>query len=123
MGRQSSAQAPDGAGEAVRGVSPVRHIYCRHVGRDRKGRWPDRSRLPVELRETEAEAVVWLVCQRNGVKRALKTISVRSSVGSIWRRSACTRSSRRRIGWSRGRSRRSGHNALLEAGQSRQRVV
>jgi hypothetical protein len=44
------------------------HVYCGHVGRDRKGRWPDRSRFPVELRETEAEAVAWLVCQRNGVQ-------------------------------------------------------
>ena len=43
------------------------HIYCGHVGRDRKGRWPDRSQLPVELCAMEAEAVAWLVCQRNGV--------------------------------------------------------
>ncbi len=43
------------------------HIDCGHVGRDRKGRWPDRSHLPVEHREMEAEAVAWLVCQRNGV--------------------------------------------------------
>ena len=43
------------------------HIYCRHVGRDRKGRWPDRFHLLVELCEMEAEAVAWLVCQRNGV--------------------------------------------------------
>ena len=48
------------------------HIYCGHVGRDRKGRWPDRSHLPVELHETEAEAVAWLVCQRNGVQARSK---------------------------------------------------
>lgn len=48
------------------------HIYCGHVGRDRKGRWPDRSHLPVELHETEAEAVAWLVCQRNGVEARSK---------------------------------------------------
>jgi hypothetical protein len=44
------------------------HIYCGHIGRDPKGRWPDRSALPTELREMEAEAVAWLVCQRNGVR-------------------------------------------------------
>lgn len=48
------------------------HIYCGHVGRDRKGRWPDRSHLSVELREMEAEAVAWLVCQRNGVQARSK---------------------------------------------------
>ncbi len=44
------------------------HIYCGHVGADSKGRWPARSDLSYEQREAEAEAVCWLVCQRNGVK-------------------------------------------------------
>ncbi len=44
------------------------HIYCGHVGADSKGRWPARSGLSYEIREAEAEAVCWLVCQRNGVK-------------------------------------------------------
>ena len=44
------------------------HVYCGHVGPDRKGRWPDRRSLPMELCEAEAEAVAWLVCQRNGVQ-------------------------------------------------------
>ncbi|MFB1487729.1 MULTISPECIES: ImmA/IrrE family metallo-endopeptidase [unclassified Thiocapsa] len=48
------------------------HIYCGHIGRDRKGRWPDRSHLSVELCEMEAEAVAWLVCQRNGVQARSK---------------------------------------------------
>ena len=48
------------------------HIYCGHIGRDRKGRWPDRSHLSVELREMEAEAVSWLVCHRNGVQARSK---------------------------------------------------
>ena len=43
------------------------HIYCGHIGADSKGRWPDRSRLTSETRELEAEAVAWLVCQRNGI--------------------------------------------------------
>ena len=43
------------------------HVYCGHVGRDSKGRWPDRSSLGESLCEMEAEAVAWLVCQRNGV--------------------------------------------------------
>lgn len=44
------------------------HIYCGHVGGDGKGRWPDRRKLPHAQAEMEAEAVAWLVCQRNGVK-------------------------------------------------------
>lgn len=44
------------------------HIYCGHVGADSKGRWPARTGLSYEQRESEAEAVCWLVCQRNGVK-------------------------------------------------------
>lgn len=43
------------------------HIYCGHVGNDPKHRWPNRSKLPSALCEMEAEAVAWLVCQRNGV--------------------------------------------------------
>lgn len=44
------------------------HIYCGHVGGDSKGRWPDRRKLSYAQAEMEAEAVAWLVCQRNGVK-------------------------------------------------------
>ncbi len=47
-------------------------IYCGHVGPDRKGRWPDRSRFPPSLCEVEADAVAWLVCQRNGVSARSK---------------------------------------------------
>ena len=43
------------------------HIYCGHIGRDYKGRWPNRNQLTSETRELEAEAVAWLVCQRNGI--------------------------------------------------------
>ncbi len=43
------------------------HIYCGHVGGDLKGRWPNRCKLTNETRELEAEAVSWLVCQRNGI--------------------------------------------------------
>ena len=44
------------------------HIYCGHLGADRKGRWPNRrNKLSKEARELEAEAVAWLVCQRNGI--------------------------------------------------------
>ncbi|MBI5658631.1 MAG: ImmA/IrrE family metallo-endopeptidase [Nitrosomonadales bacterium] len=44
------------------------HIYCGHVGGDSKGRWPDRRNMSRAQAEMEAEAVAWLVCQRNGVK-------------------------------------------------------
>jgi len=43
------------------------HIYCGHLGTDGKGRWPNRSRLSKSVRELEAEAVAWLVCQRNNI--------------------------------------------------------
>ncbi len=43
------------------------HIYCGHIGRDHKGRWPNRSKLTSATHELEAEAVAWLVCQRNGI--------------------------------------------------------
>ena len=43
------------------------HIYCGHIGADSKGRWPNRRHLTSETRELEAEAVAWLVCQRNGI--------------------------------------------------------
>lgn len=48
------------------------HVYCGHVGADPKNRWPNRSKLPHPIRELEAEAVAWLVCQRNGVKTRSK---------------------------------------------------
>ncbi len=43
------------------------HVYCGHVGGDNKGRWPNRSGLSKEIKELEAEAVAWLVCQRNDI--------------------------------------------------------
>ena len=44
------------------------HIYCGHLGADAKGRWPDRRKiLSPNAMELEAEAVAWLVCQRNGI--------------------------------------------------------
>ncbi len=43
------------------------HIYCGHIGKDIKGRWPSRISLTSETCELEAEAVAWLVCQRNGI--------------------------------------------------------
>ena len=44
------------------------HVYCGHVGCDRKGRWVHRKNLNHAQREMEAEAVSWLVCQRNNVQ-------------------------------------------------------
>jgi hypothetical protein len=43
------------------------HIYCGHLGCDAKGRWPTRTYLSHVQRELEAEAVAWLVAQRNGI--------------------------------------------------------
>ena len=44
------------------------HVFCGHLGGDSKGRWPDRSNIPARVRELEAEAVSWLVCQRKNIK-------------------------------------------------------
>ena len=43
------------------------HIFCGHCGADPKGRWPDRSSLPYEVQETEAEAVAYLAASRRGL--------------------------------------------------------
>lgn len=46
------------------------HIFCGHCGPHSKGVWPDRSKLPYPVRETEAEAVAYLVCSRRELKVA-----------------------------------------------------
>ena len=43
------------------------HIYCGHLGPDPKRRWGGRKLDSHSQREMEAEAVCWLVCNRNGV--------------------------------------------------------
>ena len=50
------------------------HIYCGHLGADAKGRWPNRHSLLLnqKAQELEAEAVAWLVCQRNGIETRSK---------------------------------------------------
>ena len=46
------------------------HIFCGHCGPHSKGAWPDRSKLPYPVRETEAEAAAYLVCSRRELKVA-----------------------------------------------------
>lgn len=46
------------------------HIFCGHCGPDPKGRWPNRSTLPYEVREAEAEAVAYLACTRRNLEGA-----------------------------------------------------
>jgi Zn-dependent peptidase ImmA (M78 family) len=46
------------------------HIFCGHCGPHNKGAWPDRSKLPYPVRETEAEAVAYLVCARRELRVA-----------------------------------------------------
>lgn len=43
------------------------HIYCGHLGPGPKERWGNRRLDSHPQREMEAEAVCWLVCNRNGV--------------------------------------------------------
>jgi len=46
------------------------HIFCGHCGPHNRGAWPDRSKLPLGVRETEAEAVAYLVCARRELQVA-----------------------------------------------------
>lgn len=46
------------------------HVFCGHCGPHNRGAWPDRSKLPHAVRETEAEAVAYLVCARRELKVA-----------------------------------------------------
>jgi IrrE N-terminal-like domain len=65
------------------------HIYCGHLGADAKGRWPDRRTLSFSKKamELEAEAVSWLVCQRNGIatrsKKYLNTLIDEAGLQSV----------------------------------------
>lgn len=50
------------------------HLFCGHVGPFQQGNpladeygWPDRSRLPYEAMEVEAELVSWHICERKGL--------------------------------------------------------
>lgn len=43
------------------------HIYCGHLGVNHEGRWPNRWKISVPVKELEAEAVSYLVCRRNGI--------------------------------------------------------
>jgi hypothetical protein len=55
------------------------HIFCGHCGADPRGRWPDRSMLPQDVCEVEAEAVAYLACSR----RALEVASMEYLSGHI----------------------------------------
>ncbi len=63
------------------------HIYCGHLGADSKGRWFDRRTMSSDQMELEAEAVAFLVCQRNGVtsrsKEYLSSLSPRTEIVGI----------------------------------------
>jgi hypothetical protein len=56
-------------------VHEVAHVCCGHCGKHEAGWWPDRRILPgihktmqKDIREFEAEAVVWLVASRVGIQ-------------------------------------------------------
>jgi hypothetical protein len=44
------------------------HLFCGHLGPDKKNFWPDRSNLEKQTREFEAESVAYLVCSRQNIK-------------------------------------------------------
>jgi hypothetical protein len=42
-------------------------LYCGHLGTPNEKWWPDRTGLPHDIREFEAESVCYLVCNRLGI--------------------------------------------------------
>ena len=44
------------------------HLHCGHLGTPNPRWWPDRTGLPEEVEEFEAESVAYLVCTRAGVR-------------------------------------------------------
>ena len=49
-------------------VHELAHIHCGHLGNDKDEWWPERLHLTKQQRELEAESVVYLVCQRQGIQ-------------------------------------------------------
>ena len=43
------------------------HVYCGHLGGHPRKRWPDRSDLPLDIREFEAESAAYIVAKRRGI--------------------------------------------------------
>ena len=52
------------------------HVYCGHVGAHPDGKWSNRIKVSRAVQELEAEAVAWLVCQRNRIQpRSIQYLS------------------------------------------------
>jgi hypothetical protein len=49
-------------------VHELGHLYCGHRGTPDLKWWPNRSKLPLEIREFEAESVCYLLCTRLGIE-------------------------------------------------------
>jgi len=48
-------------------VHELGHLFCGHLGTPQPKWWPDRTGLPLEICEFEAESVCYLVCTRLGI--------------------------------------------------------
>lgn len=48
-------------------VHELAHVYCGHLGRNKKSWWESRKNLSNESKEFEAESVSFLVCKRHGL--------------------------------------------------------
>jgi uncharacterized protein DUF955 len=49
-------------------VHELGHLYCGHLGTPNARWWPDRSCLPREVEEFEAESISYLVCTRRAIE-------------------------------------------------------
>jgi hypothetical protein len=43
------------------------HVYCGHLGGHPRKRWPDRSGLPLDICEFEAESAAYIIAKRRGI--------------------------------------------------------
>jgi hypothetical protein len=49
-------------------VHELGHIFCSHLGIDRRAWWPEREDLNIQREEIESDAAAYLVCERLGLQ-------------------------------------------------------
>lgn len=68
-------------------VHELAHLYCGHLGTPDERWWPDRTGLPHDVQEFEAESICYLMCKRLGIKnpsaRYLATYLAKNEKGDV----------------------------------------